>query len=172
MKCPFCGGLDNKVTDSRLSQGDEVIRRRRECEGCTRRFTTYERIELVLPMVVRALNAPYGSELALDPFAHHGFRRGPHIEIGIEAARHAFDDHHCLLQEQQLRLRLHVELARHLEELIEKPRHGDFPCRAVHDWLGDGAQSLRKICGLVLARHIASLEMHLRHPPVVAPDEA
>jgi transcriptional repressor NrdR len=53
MKCPFCGGLENKVTDSRLSQGDEVIRRRRECEGCTRRFTTYERIELVLPMVVK-----------------------------------------------------------------------------------------------------------------------
>jgi transcriptional repressor NrdR len=53
MKCPFCGGLDNKVTDSRLSQGDEVIRRRRECEGCGRRFTTYERIEVVLPMVVK-----------------------------------------------------------------------------------------------------------------------
>jgi transcriptional repressor NrdR len=53
MKCPFCGNLDNKVTDSRLSQGDEVIRRRRECEGCARRFTTYERLELVLPMVVK-----------------------------------------------------------------------------------------------------------------------
>ena len=53
MKCPFCGGIENKVTDSRLSQGDEVIRRRRECEGCGRRFTTYERIELVLPMVVK-----------------------------------------------------------------------------------------------------------------------
>jgi transcriptional repressor NrdR len=53
MKCPFCGGLDNRVTDSRLSQGDEVIRRRRECEGCSRRFTTYERLELVLPLVVK-----------------------------------------------------------------------------------------------------------------------
>ncbi|MDD9933327.1 MAG: transcriptional regulator NrdR [Myxococcales bacterium] len=53
MKCPFCGGLDNKVIDSRLSQGDEVTRRRRECEACERRFTTYERIELVLPMVVK-----------------------------------------------------------------------------------------------------------------------
>jgi transcriptional repressor NrdR len=53
MRCPFCGGLDNKVIDSRLSQGDEVIRRRRECESCSRRFTTYERIELVLPMVVK-----------------------------------------------------------------------------------------------------------------------
>ena len=53
MKCPFCGGVDNKVIDSRLSQGDEVTRRRRECEACGRRFTTYERIELVLPMVVK-----------------------------------------------------------------------------------------------------------------------
>ena len=53
MKCPFCGSVDNRVIDSRLSQGDEVTRRRRECEGCNRRFTTYERIELVLPMVVK-----------------------------------------------------------------------------------------------------------------------
>ena len=53
MKCPFCSCVENKVIDSRLSQGDEVTRRRRECEGCTRRFTTYERIELVLPMVVK-----------------------------------------------------------------------------------------------------------------------
>jgi transcriptional repressor NrdR len=53
MKCPFCACIDNKVIDSRLSQGDEVTRRRRECERCTRRFTTYERIELVLPMVVK-----------------------------------------------------------------------------------------------------------------------
>jgi transcriptional repressor NrdR len=53
MKCPFCGCIDNKVIDSRLSQGDEVTRRRRECERCSRRFTTYERIELVLPMVVK-----------------------------------------------------------------------------------------------------------------------
>lgn len=53
MKCPFCGSVENKVIDSRLSQGDEVTRRRRECEACARRFTTYERIELVLPMVVK-----------------------------------------------------------------------------------------------------------------------
>ena len=53
MKCPFCGSIENKVIDSRLSQGDEVTRRRRECESCTRRFTTYERIEVVLPMVVK-----------------------------------------------------------------------------------------------------------------------
>ncbi len=53
MKCPFCGGLDNRVIDSRLSQGNEVTRRRRECEKCTRRYTTYERVEQVLPLVVK-----------------------------------------------------------------------------------------------------------------------
>lgn len=53
MKCPFCGTLDNKVIDSRLSQGGEVTRRRRECEGCQRRYTTYERVEHVLPVVVK-----------------------------------------------------------------------------------------------------------------------
>ncbi len=53
MKCPFCGHLDNKVIDSRLSQGGEVTRRRRECDTCTRRYTTYERVEEVLPLVVK-----------------------------------------------------------------------------------------------------------------------
>jgi transcriptional repressor NrdR len=53
MKCPFCGHLDNKVIDSRLSQGGEVTRRRRECDHCARRYTTYERVEEVLPMVVK-----------------------------------------------------------------------------------------------------------------------
>ncbi len=53
MRCPFCGTLENKVIDSRLSQAGEVIRRRRECEGCTRRYTTYERVEQALPLVVK-----------------------------------------------------------------------------------------------------------------------
>jgi transcriptional repressor NrdR len=53
MKCPFCQALENKVIDSRLSQDGHVIRRRRECEACVRRFTTYERVEEILPMVVK-----------------------------------------------------------------------------------------------------------------------
>ncbi len=53
MKCPFCSSLENKVIDSRLSQGGEVTRRRRECEGCERRYTTYERVEQVLPLVIK-----------------------------------------------------------------------------------------------------------------------
>ena len=53
MKCPFCATLENKVIDSRLSAGGEVTRRRRECEACGRRYTTYERVEQVLPLVIK-----------------------------------------------------------------------------------------------------------------------
>ncbi|MFI5302607.1 MAG: transcriptional regulator NrdR [Polyangiales bacterium] len=53
MKCPHCGVVENKVIDSRLSTSGEVTRRRRECEGCTRRYTTYERVEDLLPVVLK-----------------------------------------------------------------------------------------------------------------------
>jgi len=53
VKCPFCAEVENKVIDSRLSNQSSVIRRRRECLGCARRFTTYERVEEILPMVVK-----------------------------------------------------------------------------------------------------------------------
>ena len=53
MRCPYCGHTKNKVIDSRLSKDHNVIRRRRECLGCTKRFTTYERIEEILPLVIK-----------------------------------------------------------------------------------------------------------------------
>lgn len=53
MKCPFCGELDNKVIDSRVSKDGSVIRRRRECIDCTRRFTTYEHIEEIPIMIIK-----------------------------------------------------------------------------------------------------------------------
>lgn len=56
MKCPFCDQLEDKVIDSRTARESEVIRRRRECLSCKRRFTTYERVEENLPMVVKKDN--------------------------------------------------------------------------------------------------------------------
>src|SRR6185369_11785144 len=53
MKCPFCGHPGDKVVDSRESKEGEVIRRRRECLGCGRRFTSYERIDEIPYMVVK-----------------------------------------------------------------------------------------------------------------------
>jgi transcriptional repressor NrdR len=53
MKCPYCGQLGDKVVDSRESKEGEVIRRRRECLECGRRFTSYERIDEIPYMVVK-----------------------------------------------------------------------------------------------------------------------
>lgn len=53
MKCPYCAEIDNKVIDSRLSKDGNVIRRRRECLLCSRRFTTYEHIEEIPIMLVK-----------------------------------------------------------------------------------------------------------------------
>ncbi len=53
MKCPFCDGIEDKVVDSRMAKEGEVIRRRRECLACKRRYTTYERVEDCLPVVVK-----------------------------------------------------------------------------------------------------------------------
>lgn len=53
MRCPFCQNYESKVIDSRLSNEADMIRRRRECEKCERRFTTYERVEEILPMVIK-----------------------------------------------------------------------------------------------------------------------
>jgi len=53
VRCPFCSENEDRVIDSRVSREGDVIRRRRECVGCERRFTTYERVEEILPMVVK-----------------------------------------------------------------------------------------------------------------------
>lgn len=53
MRCPFCSSMDNKVVDSRIGKEGDAIRRRRECLSCEGRFTTYERVEEMLPSVIK-----------------------------------------------------------------------------------------------------------------------
>lgn len=53
MKCPVCGEIEDKVIDSRLAKDNTVIRRRRQCLRCLKRFTTYERIEEIVPFVIK-----------------------------------------------------------------------------------------------------------------------
>ena len=53
MKCPYCGEMDNKVIDSRMSKDGAAVRRRRECEACSRRFTTYERVDEIPIMLFK-----------------------------------------------------------------------------------------------------------------------
>jgi transcriptional repressor NrdR len=53
MRCPFCAATEDKVVDTRPGDNDQLIRRRRECVNCSRRFTTYERIEEVMPPIIK-----------------------------------------------------------------------------------------------------------------------
>ncbi len=67
MKCPFCGHMEDKVVDSRESREGDVIRRRRECLKCDRRFTSYERIDEIPYMVVKkdGTREPFAREKVL-----------------------------------------------------------------------------------------------------------
>ncbi|MDP9001486.1 MAG: transcriptional regulator NrdR [Myxococcota bacterium] len=67
MRCPFCSHAESKVIDSRVSTAGDVIRRRRECEACARRFTSRERVEDVLPVVVKknGVREPFDREKVL-----------------------------------------------------------------------------------------------------------
>ncbi|CAN5394589.1 transcriptional regulator NrdR [soil metagenome] len=53
MKCPYCQNQDTQVLDTRVSEEGDSIRRRRRCASCEKRFTTYERIELAMPVIVK-----------------------------------------------------------------------------------------------------------------------
>lgn len=68
MKCPYCNNLEDKVIDSRSSKDGEIIRRRRECLGCAKRFTTHEKIEDKLPLIVKkdGRREPYSREKIME----------------------------------------------------------------------------------------------------------
>ena len=53
MKCPFCSHLETQVVETRVSEDADVVRRRRQCSACEKRFTTYERPEVTIPAVVK-----------------------------------------------------------------------------------------------------------------------
>jgi transcriptional repressor NrdR len=90
VRCPFCLKLDSKVIDSRTSTAGDVIRRRRECEGCARRFTSRERVEDVLPVVVK-------KDGAREPFDRDKVLRGVRLAcnkrpIAIERIERFIDE--------------------------------------------------------------------------------
>jgi len=66
MRCPFCGHEDSQVKDSRSTEDGAAIRRRRQCEGCAARFTTFERIQLRELVVVKSGGA--GGDVRREPF--------------------------------------------------------------------------------------------------------
>lgn len=70
MQCPFCRAPDTRVIDSRLAEEGEQIRRRRECERCNQRFTTFEKAQLLMPGVIKQKTGQ------VEPFKEEKLRRG------------------------------------------------------------------------------------------------
>lgn len=90
MKCPFCDNLESKVIDSRLSKEGDITRRRRECERCIKRFTTYERVEETLPLVIK-------KDGRREPFDRHkvlvGIQKACEKRpVSMETIEHMVDD--------------------------------------------------------------------------------
>ena len=62
MKCPYCGADDTKVIDSRPAEDNNAIRRRRQCEKCNKRYTTYEKVESIPIIVIKKDNIREGMD--------------------------------------------------------------------------------------------------------------
>jgi transcriptional repressor NrdR len=93
MKCPFCQNEDTQVLDTRVSEEGDSIRRRRRCINCEKRFTTYERIELAMPVIVKK----NGSRTDFDPAKLKGslmlaLRKRPVSADAVDAAIHRIED--------------------------------------------------------------------------------
>lgn len=103
MKCPFCQAEESKVIDSRVARDQQAIRRRRRCECCQKRFTTYERVESMLPVVVKRdgrrepfvlLKIRAGIELAC--------RKRPVSVTDLDAVMSSIEQHFAQLGEREV----------------------------------------------------------------------
>jgi transcriptional repressor NrdR len=101
MRCPYCSSLENKVVDSRMGKEGEAIRRRRECLTCEGRFTTYERVEEVLPLVIKkdGRREPFDRLKILNGLKKACEKR----PIGVEAIETTVSDVEKSLQDKGLK---------------------------------------------------------------------
>ena len=100
MRCPFCQARDSRVLESRASEDQSTVRRRRECVACQRRFTTYERVELSPLMVIK-------KDGVREEFSRDKLRRG--IVKACEKRPIASDQVEALVDEVERRVRLEFE---------------------------------------------------------------
>ncbi len=112
-----------------------------------------------------------GAAIGAHPFLDQGPRQQPHVDRRVELPPHALDQDHSLLQQQQLRLRLHLKLLGHLEQLRQEPAERNLAHRPAEDRLADGARRLGESVERLVARHVAGLEMHLGDAAIVAVEE-
>ena len=93
MHCPYCAHVDTQVLDTRISEDGDSIRRRRRCESCEKRFTTYERPEIALPVVVKKNGSRADYDRAKLSFSLHlALRKRPVSAEAMEAAIERIED--------------------------------------------------------------------------------
>jgi transcriptional repressor NrdR len=118
MKCPFCGHPEDKVVDSRVGRDGEFIRRRRECLKCHRRYTTYEYVEDVLPMVVKR-------DGRREPFDRQKLRASilracEKRSVGVQAVDNVVADIEAKLHERSEKEIRSLELGEMVMEQLQK----------------------------------------------------
>jgi hypothetical protein len=149
---------------------DGSCRSLEQAKSASRRDNYVAQVEYANRRLIRLVDV--GPKLAPQPFAQERLGRLPHVDVGIEPGRDAFLHHHRLLEQQQVRLRRHVEVAGDREQAVEHLADGDLLDRQAADRLADGAQRGRELLDIVVRRHILRLEMDFGDAAVIAGDEA
>jgi transcriptional repressor NrdR len=112
MKCPFCHHEDTQVIDTRVSEEGDTIRRRRRCARCDKRFTTYERIELSMPVIVKKNGSRTEFDVAkLRASFMLALRKRPVPADAVDAAIHR-------IEEKLLSSGLREVVSGHIGELV------------------------------------------------------
>lgn len=122
MKCPYCGHLDNKVIDSRLNKDATITRRRRECISCDQRFTTYERLEVMLPVLVK-------KDGRRESWDRHK------LVVGLEKACEKRDVSRDKID----------EFADQIEHKLQDYGAKEIPSEAVGEWVMEGLPQLDEV---------------------------
>jgi transcriptional repressor NrdR len=122
MRCPFCNHIEDKVIDSRQSKDGDVIRRRRECLKCEGRFTSYERIEDVLPHVIKKDDR------------REQFDRQKILQ-GLEKA--------C--EKRPISVEVRENLVRKIEKNIQALGEKEVPCSLIGEQVMDGLKEIDEV---------------------------
>ena len=103
MKCPYCSDADTQVIDTRLNDEGDTVRRRRRCVACEKRFTTYERVELQLPAIVKknGSRAEYSRE-KLEASFMLALRKRPVMTESIDAALDRIEEKLVMTGEREI----------------------------------------------------------------------
>ncbi|MEY4592083.1 MAG: hypothetical protein RIR18_978 [Pseudomonadota bacterium] len=103
MKCPFCSAPDTTVVETRLNEDGDLVRRRRRCPGCEKRFTTYERADIQLPQVVKKNGARTEfSRNKLRASLELALRKRPVTTTAVDAALDGIEEKLLLAGEREI----------------------------------------------------------------------